>query len=321
MTFMIKVTAFYKFFPIQEIRLGKTQTFLKREGSRLNVRGLILIGTEGINATVAGSPDLLEQYKETISQLFPTECFFYKDSYAQTWNFKRLSVKIKPEIVSVGKPELLLKKERNRESDAVLSPEEWDWEIKNQAQVLDVRNTYETGIGKFQRAKELGLNRFNEFPEKIEKAPLDKNKKTLIYCTGGIRCEKALKIMRDQGFKEVYQLKGGILNYLREKPSSFFEGECFVFDHRAAVDQNLNPSKRFSLCPHCGQPGNVKTDCAHCEKPFVACQSCLDKTPFNKTCSKNCAYHFRANHKCRKKYSSKTKQKLASGMTNKKSNF
>ena len=271
------------------------------------MRGLILIGTEGINATVAGLPDPLEQYKKTISHLFPKEKFFYKDSCSEAWNFKRLSVKIKPEIVSVGKPKLLLKKETDGESGASLSPEEWDREMENQAQILDVRNNYETSIGKFQKAKKMGLNRFNEFPEKIKKTSLDKNKKTLIYCTGGIRCEKALEIMKDQGFKEVYQLKGGILNYLREKPLSFFEGECFVFDHRAAVDQNLNPSRQFSLCPHCGQPGNVKTDCAHCEKPFTACQSCLDKGPHNKTCSKNCAYHFKARHRCRKKYSYKAK--------------
>ena len=273
----------------------------------MNIRGLILIGTEGINATVASPSDQLEQYKEKISNLFPKEEFFYKDSYSDTWNFKRLSVKIKPEIVSVGKPELLLKEKNNKNSNNYLSPEEWNREIKNQAQILDVRNNYETAIGKFQKAKELELNQFNEFPKKIEKAPLDKNKKTLIYCTGGIRCEKALEIMKDKGFKEVYQLNGGIINYLKEKPHSFFKGECFVFDHRAAVDQKLNPSQNFSLCPHCGQPGNVKTKCAHCEKPFVACQLCLNKTPSNKTCSKNCAYHFRAHHKCRKKYSHRVK--------------
>lgn len=306
MTFMIKVTAFYNFFQIQEIRLEKIQNLLKKEGSSLNIRGLILIGTEGINVTVAGPSDQLEQYKEKINSLFPREEFFYKDSYSNIWNFKRLSVKIKPEIVSVGKPELLLKTKSDKNSSNYLSPEEWNREIKNQAQILDVRNNYETAIGKFQKAKELEMNQFNQFPEKIEKTSLDKNKKTIIYCTGGIRCEKALEIMKDKGFKEVYQLKGGIINYLKKKPYSLFEGECFVFDHRAAVDQKLNPSRQFSLCPHCGQPGNVKTKCSHCEKPFVACRLCLDKAPSNKTCSKNCAYHFKAHHKCRKKYSHRT---------------
>lgn len=300
---MIKVTAFYKFFSIRENNLAKIQTALQEEGSRLNVRGLILIGTEGINATAAGRPDSIEKYKTKINNLFQPEWFFYKDSFSETWNFKRLSVKIKPEIISVGKPELLLKNTKRKLRNNYLSPEEWNREIKQESQVLDIRNNYETAIGRFRKAEDLRMHRFNEFSEKIEKAPLDKNKKTLIYCTGGIRCEKALEIMRDKGFKEVYQLKGGIINYLKERPHSFFEGECFVFDHRAAVDQNLSPSKQFSLCPHCGQPGNVKTECAHCEKPFVACQPCLDQTPYNKTCSKNCAYHFKAQHKCRKKYS------------------
>lgn len=271
------------------------------------MRGLILIGTEGINATVSGLSDKLEQYKETIHKLFPQEDFFYKDSLSEAWNFKRLSVKIKPEIVSIGKPEILLNRQNAPQKNNTLSPEEWDREITNKAQVLDVRNNYETALGTFQEARELNLDQFNEFPEKVEQAPLDKNKKTLIYCTGGIRCEKALEVMKDKGFKEVYQLKGGIINYLKEKPHSFFEGECFVFDHRTALDQNLKPSRQFSLCPHCGQPGDVKTECAHCEKPFVACQSCLDKSPSHKTCSKNCAYHFKSHHKCRKKYSQREK--------------
>ena len=268
----------------------------------MSVRGLILMGTEGINATTAGEPDSLQQYKSRIERLFHPEKFFYKDSHTDSWNFKRLSVKIKPEIIAVGKPGLVLNTKDGGKDFCFLEPEEWDREMARRPQVLDIRNDYETAVGRFHTAQDLCLNRFNEFPKKIDRqTALNKNKKTLIYCTGGIRCEKALKIMKDKGFKEVYQLKGGILNYLRKKPRSFFKGECFVFDHRAALNQDLKPSRRFSLCPVCGQAGDVKAKCAHCEKPFTLCRSCLDKTPNRPTCSKNCAYHFKAGHRYRGK--------------------
>ena len=257
------------------------------------------MGTEGINATVAGEPDSLKQYKSRIERLFQPEKFFYKDSHTDRWSFKRLSVKIKPEIIAVGKPGLVLN--GGTADPCYLEPEDWDREITRRPRILDIRNNYETAVGSFHGAENLGLNRFNEFPKKIDQTTLNKDKKTLIYCTGGIRCEKALKIMKEKGFKEVYQLRGGILNYLKEKPRSFFKGECFVFDHRAALDQDLNPSRRFSLCPVCGQAGDVKTKCAHCEKSFTICRACLDKTPGRPTCSKNCAYHFKAGHRYRGK--------------------
>ena len=296
---MIKVTAFYKFFAVPPDRLKQIQTVLKREGDELSLRGLILVGTEGINATAVGEEDSIEKYKSRMERLFQPEKFFYKDSYTDKWNFKRLSVKIKPEIIAVGKPNLLLS--GGREDPCYLRPEEWDREMERRPEILDIRNDYETAVGRFHTAKELGLSRFNEFPKKIDQTALNKNKKTLIYCTGGVRCEKALKIMKDKGFKEVYQLKGGILNYLKEKPRSFFKGECFVFDHRAALDQDLKPSRRFSLCPVCGQAGDVKTKCAHCEKLFTICRACFDKAPDSPTCSKNCAYHLKAGHKRRGK--------------------
>ncbi|MCY4513235.1 MAG: hypothetical protein OXB86_06070, partial [Bdellovibrionales bacterium] len=161
---MIKVTTFYKFFFIPETRLENIQSLLKKEGHHLNIRGLILIGTEGINATVSGLSDKLEQYKTIMQTLFPQEELFYKDSLSETWNFKRLSVKIKPEIVSVGKPEILLHKQDTPQKNDTLSPEKWDREIENKSQVLDVRNNYETALGKFQEAQELDLDQFNEFP-------------------------------------------------------------------------------------------------------------------------------------------------------------
>jgi UPF0176 protein len=114
----------------------------------------------------------------------------------------------------------------------------------------------------------------------------------MIYCTGGIRCEKAIVEMHNQGFESVYQLDGGILNYLAKMPNRSFEGECFVFDQRTAVDQDLKPSTRFAMCPHCGQPAADKLNCLRCDAETSVCTKCQEDVHL-RTCSKNCAYHHR----------------------------
>ena len=119
-----------------------------------------------------------------------------------------------------------------------------------------------------------------------------------MFCTGGIRCEKATSLMLEKGFDEVYHLQGVILKYLEEVPKeeSLWQGECFVFDHRVAVDNHLQPSSRFRLCPHCGDPGDRKIICKHCEAEAVICEQCSEVA--NRiTCSKNCQYHFDKNER------------------------
>ena len=295
---MIKVTSFYKFFPIEKKVLKNFQKKLREQAQKLNIRGLALIGEEGINATLCGKEKPLENCKQYISQLFH-EPFFWKDSYCEQWNFKRLSVKIKKEIINIG--EIY---SRRKTTNHHLSPREWENKFKEDVQILDLRNTYEVAIGQFKKAKHLNMESFQEFQEKLKSLKVDKNKKTLIYCTGGIRCEKGIEIMKDQGFKAVYQLEGGILNYLKEYPYSYFENECFVFDHRVALNQDLQTSKKYSLCPHCGQPGDLNIFCKHCEKPAIICKLCKEQLFYYETCSKNCAYHFKSGHQCHKKYKS-----------------
>ncbi|HLC49240.1 MAG TPA: rhodanese-like domain-containing protein, partial [Candidatus Andersenbacteria bacterium] len=127
---------------------------------------------------------------------------------------------------------------------------------------------------------------FQEFPEFIEKSSIPKDKPVAMYCTSGIRCEKAAEEMRSQGYENVYQLDGGITNYLREYPDGAWQGECFVFDHRSAIDSHLQPSTRYSLCASCGNPGDVKTACTACTTACVMCELCLQKLPA--ACSKAC---------------------------------
>lgn len=291
---MIKVTSFYKFFPIAKESLQVYKADLLQEAKKLKLRGLALLGEEGINASLCGKEDNLEEAKRFIRELFKKD-FFWKDSYCETWSFKRLSIKVKKEIITVGKtyPKL-------QEQNSHLTPKEWEGKIKKKdVQILDLRNEYEVELGRFKRAVHLHLEAFQDFPAKLDRLKIDKNKETLIYCTGGIRCEKAVEIMKDKKFKTVYQLKGGILNYLKEYPNGHFEKECFVFDHRVAVDKKLQTSKKYSLCPHCGQPGDLLISCQHCERRAVICKKCREQSSHYETCSKNCAYHFKSGHQCR----------------------
>lgn len=156
--------------------------------------------------------------------------------------------------------------------------------------LLDTRNVYETAIGKFRGAVDPKLQKFSEFSDFVTASDIPKNKKVLMYCTGGIRCEKASLEMQRLGFEDVYQLSGGILKYLEEFPDGPFEGECFVFDHRVAVDKNLRPSKQYKLCPHCGNPGDKSISCRKCGAQAIICDGCANNE-YKVSCSKNCAHH------------------------------
>ena len=302
---MIKVTTFYKFFPIPEDRLNSLRVQFLKQGHEKNIRGLIIIGTEGINATLSGKESEVENYKKSILSSFPNQKFTFKDSFCKKWNFRRFSVKIKDEIVTTGESVSPLPEKSER-----LSPKDWEKLLKSEeVQILDVRNDYETDMGKFKNAKIMGIKTFKDFPNRLQELNLNTNQKILIYCTGGIRCEKASEIMKKRGFKNVFQLDGGILNYLKHYPKASFLGDCFVFDHRVGITQNLTPTPNYSLCPHCGQPGKVNIICSHCDKPTKVCNHCLETSKAHKTCSKNCSYHFKARHICHKKFHPFSKQK------------
>ena len=297
-----EIVSFYRFVSFSESGLKKIRTELIQKGKEQKIIGLILLSTEGINATISGTHKNINHYLQIIEQLTGINDFFYKRSTATISAFKKLRIKIKQEIITLGKLNLSASG-----GFYDLEPDEWESMLnENQVTVLDVRNDYEVELGQFKKAKNLGLKEFNDFPQKLKSAKLPKEQKTLLYCTGGIRSEKAVKEMQKTGFKEVYQLKGGIFHYLKSFPNKSFEGECFVFDHRVAVDQNLTPSNKYSLCPHCGQAAGEKVECLHCGKQTKICKNCLGKKlKYLITCTKNCAHHFRLGHKCKKPESHK----------------
>jgi len=282
----VQISSCYRFTPLQEASLAGISRELEAYASRTQMLGLVLIGREGINLTVSGSPAAIAGFKIRLSEILGLSDLQFKDSVASKHPFLIFKVKVKDEIVTLGRPDLAPEQPVNSH----LSPAEWHVAVQDpNALVIDTRNDYEVEIGKFKSAIDFKTKEFREFPEAVEKAGLNKEQKVLMYCTGGIRCEKAILAMREQGFKNVHQLEGGILNYLKEFPNGEYEGECFVFDYRVALDQNLEPTKKYLLCPHCGQPANIQINCGQCTTSAVICRSC--ETQGIKACSKNCAHH------------------------------
>lgn len=285
----ITITSFYSFRHIPKESVPTYLETLQRVGEQLNLQGLILLSEEGFNLTVSGTESAIQDFKRLFTETWQYTDILFKDSYWHKHPFKRYKVQLRKEIVTIGDPEMPVPAQNNSH----LSPEKFHQALQEEGVVvLDTRNTYETNLGKFKNAQELDLKEFGEFPEKLQQASLPKDKKYLIYCTGGIRCEKAIEEMKKQGYESVYQLEGGILNYLEAYPNELYEGECFVFDHRVALDQNLQPTTQCGLCPHCGQPGTIKIECLRCDYPGWVCAPCAE-VEYNKTCSKNCAHHYK----------------------------
>jgi UPF0176 protein len=258
----------------------RIQNELKELGKRHTMNGLILVAPEGCNGTVAGSPEAAQEMEGYITKEFGTLPFQHWTSTIKP--FRRFKVDIRKEIVALKKPEI-----RPTTKSDHLPPKDFHTMLEREdVTVIDTRNWYETNIGSFKNAIIPNTKSFQEFPKFVQESNIPKDKPVAMYCTTGIRCEKAAEEMRQQGYQEVYQLDGGITNYLREFPDGAWQGECFVFDHRSAVDSHLEQSKRYALCASCGNPGDVRTDCKNCSTPCVMCELCLQRLPA--ACSKAC---------------------------------
>ena len=282
----VAITTFYRFLKLNEAEVDALKSRLESVAALEKVRGLCLVGREGINSTVSGPVNGILNFKAEVRSMLGLQDLAFKDSLAKKHPFLIFKVKVKDEIVSLGKPQLVPEKAVNHH----LSPAEWQEAVQDPAAlILDTRNDYEVELGKFRNAVDFRLREFNEFPVKLKSAGIEKDRRVLMYCTGGIRCEKAILEMHEQGFKNVAQLDGGILNYLKEYPAQEFEGDCFVFDYRVAVDQHLQPTAKYSLCPHCGQPALHPVTCVKCTREEVICSRCSGEGIV--TCSKNCAHH------------------------------
>lgn len=280
------VSTFYLFKKLDN--LDVVQAALEKKADELDVRGLLILGTEGFNTTCsARSVEALSAFKTWIKDYFSAPDIFFKDSHAYTAPFRRYKVKIREEIVTTGIPGVMPPEGVNHH----LSPEEWNRVLKEEQDyvIIDTRNWYEYKIGTFKGAINPNIEKFTDFPKFMDEQGIPKNKKMLIFCTGGIRCEKGILELQQQGYNNVYQLEGGIINYLAKHPNEQFEGECFVFDHRVALDQELEPSQKYGLCPHCGQPAENTVTCIRCDHDEKVCEACREIDIVGQTCSKNCA--------------------------------
>ena len=277
-----KVAAFYAFTELLNLEdLHRAFThFLKKE----DIKGTVLLAHEGINGTVAGTEDSIDRFKNflQLNNLYQSQNF--KTSTCAEDPFPRLKIKLKDEIVSIG----------NELADPAkivgeyVQPEDWNSLISQEdVLVLDTRNTYEFSIGTFKKSIQPETTNFREFPdwlEGIESTGLDKSKKVAMFCTGGIRCEKASSLMKAKGFKNIYHLQGGILNYLEkiDEENTLWNGECFVFDDRVALNHNLEVGS-YDMCHGCRMP---ITDQDKLEEEYVtgvSCPNCFNtKTPDQK---------------------------------------
>jgi UPF0176 protein len=244
----------------------------------LGLTGRVLVAEEGINGTLAGAADAAAHYQEWC-QNHPL--FFdmpFKISEAAGNPFKRLAVKARKEIVTLGVEEGF---DLDSEPENYLSPEEWKRAIEEEDVVLfDVRNDYESAVGKFKGAIAPPIQNFRDLPAILKEYAHLKDKKVLMYCTGGIRCEKASALFRREGFREVYQLDGGIVTYGERVGDAHWEGECFVFDERMSVPVGRNTTgASIARCAHSGAAGAALVNCLHdeCHRLFPVAAEAIAK--------------------------------------------
>ena len=277
-----KVAAFYAFTELLNLEdLQRTFThFLKKE----DIKGTVLLAHEGINGTVAGTEDGIDRFKNflRLNNLYQSQNF--KTSTCAEDPFPRLKIKLKDEIVSIGN-ELV---DPAKIVGEYVQPEDWNSLISQEdVLVLDTRNTYEFSIGTFKKSIQPETTNFREFPDWLESSEskgLDKSKKVAMFCTGGIRCEKASSLMKAKGFKNIYHLQGGILNYLEkiDEENSLWNGECFVFDDRVALNHNLEVGS-YDMCHGCRMPITDKDKLEEEYVTGVSCPNCFNtKTPDQK---------------------------------------
>ena len=276
---MYKVAALYKFTKI--LNPFKIHNNIRSKLKNHNVNGTILVGEEGINGTISSnSKNNLDKAIEFISKLEGFKNLEVKYSFSEKNPFIRLKVKLKKEIVTIGDTSV----DPTKIVGEYVSPAEWNELIDNKDTiVIDTRNNYEYSIGTFKNSLNPKTSKFREFPNWIKEQKFTKedkkHKNIAMFCTGGIRCEKASSLMKAQGFDNVFHLKGGILKYFEDIPEADtrWQGECFVFDDRVSVKHDLSEGS-YDMCHGCRMPITEDDKLSAKYIRGVACPDCFDKT-------------------------------------------
>lgn len=236
----------YKFVSLEEASLEGLKEQLHNQASHLQIKGSILLSSEGINLFMAGPDSTMEEWIKSLTSYPFFRDLEFKRSFSSHLPYKRLRVRIKKEIICMNQPQI----QPERKTGRHLEPRQ----LKNWQQqhpdfiILDTRNDYEYVVGSFENAVQLNIQNFNDFPAALAQLPESYKKKPILtFCTGGIRCEKASAFMLEQGFESVWQLKGGILNYFEQCGGEQYQGNCFVFDERQALNPNLEEVRAHGI--------------------------------------------------------------------------
>ena len=268
---MFTIFGFYKFKKIKFLKRYKS--LFQEEISKNNIKGTIILSSEGINGTVAGKKDNINKMIKKLKMQFKFKDFDSKNtSLSHFQPFHKGKIKIKKEVVPLG----LTINSKNKKINKYISGKSWNKLISNnETLVIDARKPFEYDVGTFKNAINPKIQNFRDFPKYLKK--INKTKNVAMFCTGGIRCEKASIFLNKKGFKNVFQLKGGILNYLDkfEKKDSLWKGECFVFDNRISLKHKLKQGS-FSICSGCRTPLSVQDKKSNKYEEGVSCSRCYD---------------------------------------------
>ena len=268
---MFTIFGFYKFKKLRELK--KKKNILYKEILKNNIRGTIILSFEGINGTLSGNNKDINKFIRIFKRQFKFKDFDSQNtSFCRFQPFHKGRVKIKKEVVPLG----LKIDDKNKKLNNYVSSKSWNKLISNkETLVIDARKPFEFDVGTFKNAINPKIKNFRDFPKYLKK--IKKTKPVAMFCTGGIRCEKASIFLKKKGFKNVFQLKGGILNYLDkiQKKDSLWKGECFVFDNRISLKHKLKQGT-FSVCGGCRTPISKKEKVSDKYEEGVSCSRCYD---------------------------------------------
>ena len=267
---MFHIFGFYKFKKLSSLK--KLKRTFQEKLIKNDVRGTIIFSKEGINGTISGKKNNIQKMKKNLKNICKFKKFDSENNSVNDFQpFHRGKTKVKKEVVPIGIQILPSQKVNNS-----LEPKEWNALLKEKdIKIIDTRKSFEYDVGTFKGAKNPNVNNFRDFPKYLKK--FNKKNKIAMFCTGGIRCEKASVYLKRKGFKNVFQLKGGILNYLKkiDKNQSLWKGECYVFDNRVSLKHKLKVGT-YSMCSGCRKPISIKEKKSKKYVEGISCPKCHD---------------------------------------------
>lgn len=274
---MYTILLYYKYIHLENPE--KIRVWQRELCEKLGLKGRIIIASEGINGTVEGLTENTEKYIEAMKAKEEFADIKYKKSLGDGKSFPKLSIKVRKEIVTLGRPDIFPKP--GETGAKYLSADElhgWFEKKEKDFVILDMRNNYELETGKFEKTVALPVRNFREIPDRKEDLELLKKKTVVAVCTGGVRCEKGTAYLKKElGFENIYQLHDGIVTYMEKYPQGYFKGSLYVFDNRQTMRTEGMPVEIIARCVFCNNPSENYINCTitRCSRQFIACEGCI----------------------------------------------